>query len=115
MGDRLESLIEQLKDIPFRAELVQGSSVATIRSSLSIALVSTRIIAANPNRRGLILYNNGANSVYVALGSPANSNTNMTFIIATFAHLILPLPIYTGDIYGVRNAGAGVVLSTELT
>lgn len=88
---------------------------ATITVSATITTSSVKIISANPNRIGLILYNNSANSVYLALGSAANSSTNMTFILATFAHLILPSPIYTGDIYGIRNSGTGIVIATELT
>lgn len=91
------------------------AGTATIRVSPVITTTSQLILAANPLRKGLILYNNSANSVYVALGSAANSSTNMTFILATFAHLIFPSPIYLGAIYGIRNSGTGTVLSTELT
>ncbi len=88
---------------------------ATIAVSAFIAQASVKIIDANANRKGLILYNNGANSIYLALGVAANSSNSMTFILATFAHLILPSPIYTVAIYGIRNAGSGTVLATELT
>jgi hypothetical protein len=92
------------------------SDVATITISPVITNTSKLVIAANPLRKGLILYNNSANSVYLALGSAANSSTNMTYILATFAHLIFPAPIYTGAVYGIRNgAGTGTVLATELT
>lgn len=115
MPDRLETLINALVSTRFTLTL-QSSGVATIRVSPSITSAGQLVIAANPNRVGLVLYNNSANSVYLALGSAANSNTNMTFIVATFAHLILPVPIYTGAIYGIRNgAGVGTVISTELT
>lgn len=114
MGDRLETLLEAIKDMNFNLPLPQATK-ATITASPTILLVSQKIISANPLRKGLILYNNSANSVYVALGSAANSNTNMTFIIPTFAHLSMALPVFTGDVYGVRNAGSGVILVTELT
>ncbi len=91
------------------------SNTAAITISPVITTASVKIIDANPNRLGLILYNNSANSVYIALGSAANSANNMTFIIATFASLVIPAPVYTGAIYGIRNSGTGTILVTELT
>lgn len=93
---------------------VQKAQTSTISVSATITTSSVKIIAANADRVGLILYNNSANSVYIALGSAANSNTNMSFIVPTFTSLVLPQPIYTGDIYGIRNAGTGAVILTEL-
>lgn len=97
------------------ALLPKISGKATITVSPVITTVSQLIIAANPNRIGLILYNNSANSIYLAYGSAANSSTNMTKILATFANVTMEQPIYTGAIYGIRNAGTGTVLVTELT
>lgn len=91
------------------------ASTAVISASPSITTSSAQIIGANANRKGLILYNNSANSVYIAYTSPANSSTNMTAIVATFAQWVMTFPIYTGAIYGIRNAGSGTVLATELT
>ena len=111
--DRLGILLAALSKISFNTANV--SSAATIRVSPVITTVGQKIVSANSSRKGLILFNNSSNSVYVALGSAANSANNMTFIMATFSHLILPMPIYLGDVFGIRNAGTGTVLSTELT
>lgn len=91
------------------------SSTSTITISPAITTSSTLLIAANPNRKGLIIYNNSANSIYLAYGSPANSATNMTAILATFTHHVMAQPIYTGAIYAVRNSGSGNALVTQLT
>lgn len=116
MGDRLEALISELQGIIIQCQYsAPVSSAAVISTSPVITTTSQKIIAANPKRKGLVLYNNSANSVYLALGVAANSNTSMTFILATFAHLVIPSPVYTGDIYGIRNSGTGTVLCTELT
>ncbi len=92
------------------------SSTAAITASPAILTTpSVKIIAANANRKGLYIYNNSANSIYIAFGSPANSSTNMTQIIPTFTAYVLPFPVYRGDIYAVRNSGSGSALITELT
>ncbi len=109
-GDRLEVLTQYMSDLG-----APRAANAIITISPSILLVSQLIIAANPDRKGLIIYNNSANSVYLAYGSPASSSTNMTRILPTFTQFIMEVPIYTGPIYGIRNAGSGTCLVTQLT
>lgn len=91
------------------------TSTITVSPPIPVNPNNVKIIAANPNRKGLYIYNNSANSIYVAFGSAANSATNMTQIIATFTSFILPFPVYQGDIYATRNAGSGSAIVTELT
>lgn len=93
----------------------QFSNKAVIIQSPSVAQASQLLIAENRGRRGLYFYNNGTNSIYVALGVAANSASSMSIIIPTYTTWIMPTPLYTGPIYGIRNAGAGTVLITELT
>lgn len=93
----------------------QAASTATISVTATITTASVLVIAANANRKGLLIYNNSANSVYLAYGSAANSSTNMTRILATFTQFSMEAPIYTGAIYGIRNSGTGTCLVTELT
>lgn len=87
---------------------------ALITASPTITTTSKVILAANPNRYGLILYNNSSNSVYIAFADSANSSTQMTLIIGAFGMWAMPAPIYRGTITGIRNAGTGTVLATEL-
>lgn len=87
---------------------VYSTSTAVTSASTNILLVSKLVLAANPNRRGFWIYNNGANSIYFTATSPASSN-NCLKILATFATWESMGPtVYTGPIYGIRNAGAGV-------
>jgi hypothetical protein len=90
------------------------SQSCTVTASANVALVATKIVNANPNRIGMMLYNNSANTIYCKYGSSGNGGTDMTFPIATFATWTMPQPIYTGAIWGIRNAGSGVVVATEL-
>lgn len=94
---------------------MQAVSNASIVVSATVATSNVKILSANANRKGLIVYNNSANSGYVAYGQAANSNTSMSRILATFAQFVMEAPIYTGDIYAIRNAGTGTFLCTELT
>lgn len=95
------------------------SSTATVTASAVITTTAIKIIGANANRKGLSLYNNSANSVYLKLGAAGNGGTDMTAILATFAQLSISQlylgVIWTGEVWGIRNAGTGQVIATELT
>lgn len=96
--------------------LVQASDTATITTTpFAQAQISKVIAPANTNRKGLIIYNNCGNSIYVAFAATANSANNMTIIIPTFAHWVMPAPIYRGVISAIKNAGTtGSIQVTEL-
>lgn len=80
----------------------------------SITNVSQLVLPANPDRRGLIIYNNSGNSVYLTFGPTSASNT-CTRILATFAQWDMLGPVvYTGEISAIRNSGSGSLIITEL-
>ncbi len=87
---------------------------ATVTASASILLVSLQFLNANIKRRGLIIYNNSANSVYIAFDASVSSANHMSIIIPTFQSWVMPLPIYQGPMSAIRNAGSGTLLITEL-
>lgn len=91
------------------------ASAATLTVSAAVTTVSALVKISNPNRVGLYIYNNSANTVYINFGATANSNTNMVLPIATFATWVMPIPIYYGQISAIRNTGTGTLLITELT
>lgn len=91
------------------------ASTATITNSPAVTTLTQVIVAANPARKGLVIYNNSANSIYLSYGPTANSNTLCTRVLATFTQFDMPAPIYTGVISGIRNAGTGFCVVTELT
>lgn len=83
-------------------------------TSTNVLLVSVQIAAANPNRRGFIIFNNSSNSVYVSFANPAVASAAVR-IIATFTSWEVLAPIcYTGALYAIRNAGSGAVSVWEL-
>lgn len=82
------------------------------------ANVPKRLFAANPNRIGYFVYNNSTNSLY---GGPTNSpaggriffqlasNAGPTALISFLGPVV-----WTGEIWVIRNGGAGGVVGLEL-
>ncbi len=87
----------------------------TIISTASVGLTSMQVMSSNSKRMGLIVYNNSANSVYLAFDTFCASATHMTMIIPTFAQWFMTAPTYCGPISAVRNAGSGILMITELS
>lgn len=92
------------------------SNVYATGTALSAAMTTTvaTIVAANADRRGLVLYNDGPALVYVKFGSGA-STSSYTFQLATGAMYEMVLPIYTGLITGITAAGTATIKGTEGT
>jgi hypothetical protein len=108
-----DNLPEYLKSLVAKTS-ANTSSDATVTQSVAVPTgTGVQIVPANPNRIGLILYNNSANSIYIRYGSPGTSAT-CTTVIATFAQWVMPQPIYTGALTACRNAGTGNVIYTEM-
>ncbi len=106
--DAQTTLLTQIKN-----NQTLSSVAATITTTASITTVSVKVLNENLNRKGLIIYNNSSNSVYIAFDVAVNSGNHMTAIIPTFAQWIAPVPCYTGAIAAIRNAGSGALMITE--
>lgn len=97
-----------------RPSIVAASGVL-FSVSPSVATQSVLVLAANPVRLGLYIYNNSANTVYINFGATASSSLLMTSPILTFADFVMLGPVvYTGQIAAIRNSGSGTLLITEL-
>ncbi len=90
------------------------SSAAHITTTASITTASAVVVPVNYKRKGLIIFNNSANSVYLTYGA-TSSSASCTRILATFTQYETYGPVsYTGVISGIRNAGSGTLTVTEL-
>lgn len=108
-----QSAIDNLANISVKAGSVTYSDSANFIVTPSIALISQKVLSANPNRKGFTLYNNGANSVYLCFQGPA-TGVGCHVILATFAtYLHLGPVVWRGDVFAIRNAGAGVLNIVE--
>lgn len=89
-------------------------SVPAITGGVNVLLASVVIAPANPERLGMIIFNNSSNSVYVTFGATSASST-CTRLIPTFASWeCLGSVIYTGVVSAIRNAGSGACIAYEL-
>lgn len=90
-----------------------SSETVYVTNVPNIALISTKIVSANKARLGMIIYNNSTNSIYLCAASPCSSASSLFAIVPTYASYPLTAVQYTGEIYGIRNAGSGNVVVTE--
>lgn len=93
----------------------QSITAVVINTALAAANVSAVIAPSNVNRKGLIIYNNTANSIYVCLAGTANASL-CAYIVPSFTSLPLLMPVcYTGVLSAIKNAGTtGTVVVHEL-
>lgn len=76
--------------------------------------VSQMLIAANPSRKGLTLWNQSASDVLIDFGVPPTANS-YAFKLNPGGYWELPY-LYTGSIHGLWNGGGGIGLFVrELT
>ena len=86
---------------------------AQVTNVLGVSTTSSLLIGKNMGRKGLRLFNNSSNSIYISTQCHASSSTNLFAIIATFQSIDLSNPVYTGQVCGIRNSGTGNVVVTE--
>lgn len=92
------------------------SNAAVISVSPTITTLSQVVLASNPARVGMVIYNNSANTVYLSFADTANSGTKCGYALPSFTQLaFLQGLIYTGTISGIRNAGTGTCVVTEFS
>lgn len=109
--DRLDTLIHFLQGWIFSTKQVVSSVTVTVSAAVTNAGV--QVVGANPNRRGLILYNTGGNQAWVAFKAGSDADLVGAFKISANDGLVLPQPIYTGAVYGLRGSGSSPFVVTE--
>lgn len=92
----------------------QKSATAAI-TSVTAAVASTTVLAANANRKGMMLYNDSTAILYLAFAATA-STTSYTLQVAAGGYYEMPIkPVYTGLLTGIWSAANGSVRVTELS
>lgn len=99
-----------------------GWIVATIESGFPVAVITTvvstvglvTILASNPLRRGLSIYNQSTSPFYFKLGATATT-ASYTLMMVGSGYYELPKPVYTGQVTGLWASANGYALVTELT
>lgn len=121
--DRYLNILERIEDILVKiieSKAFFQSSVTkkTVTLAAQIPAASTVMICpANPARRGLTVYNNSTNSLYVGVESDVSGGNQIGQCASNAgptAHFYMMGPVvYTGALYGRRNTGSGSVVVTE--
>lgn len=87
-------------------------------STSTFAFVSASnntLLASNPNRAGVSIFNDSTGNYLVKFGSGIADNS-FTFYIPPAAMYDMPMPTYTGQILGRSwGSGSGTIYVTELT
>jgi len=86
------------------------SSSASVTSFTSTS--SAQVLASNANRKGIVLYNQGAGSVYILLGTGTASSTNFSVGLGTGDNVTITG--FTGALQGIFTT-AGTLQVTELS
>ena len=89
------------------------AAVATLTNVASSA-TTVSLLAANTNRRGVIIFNDSNQSLYVKYGATA-STTSFTYLMTPKSTWEMILPIFQGAIDGIWASANGSARITELT
>lgn len=95
------------------AQAITAASTAAV-TTVSVGTSSTAVLSANPQRKGLILSNVGANNIYVNLAGGTAVATN-TLLANGSAPLVLLQTCPAGAITAIAATGATNLSVTELT
>lgn len=95
--------------------LIQVDDVASVSAVTSVAasVASVNLLAANANRLGLVINNEGTSTLFVKMGAAA-SPTSYTARIPARGYWEMPFS-YTGVIDGIWSVANGNAVITELT
>lgn len=87
-------------------------------TSVAGSAVSVQLLAANPNRKGVVIVNDSTAVLYVALGATASTSRYSYYMKGTVngepSHLEVTLRGYTGRIDGIWASATGNARITEL-
>ena len=83
-------------------------------TSVASNVANVTLLAANANRKGAMITNDGSNNLFLKLGATASS-TSFTAKLIAGAYYELPYPVYTGVIDGIWDVATGSARITELT
>jgi hypothetical protein len=94
---------------------LSGGTTSVI-SSITRSGSSQVVVPANPNRKGLMLYNDSGSKCYIAFGATASASA-FSFIVAPNAGYESPqAKVYTGPVSVIWDSGtAGALRVTEIT
>lgn len=94
---------------PVTPSSASSAALANIASSAT----SVTLQASNAARRGLLIFNDSTQILFVKFGAAASA-TSYTVQIAAGGYYEMPAPIYTGTVDGIWSSANGNARMTEL-
>jgi hypothetical protein len=91
-----------------------GTVATSTLTNVTVSTSNTTLVAANANRKALIIFNDASHSVFIKFGATA-STSSFTFKLPDKETYEMPQPVYTGIIDAITSSGSGSVRVTELT
>ena len=99
--------------IPSTSTAISADEVSSITNfSVSIGTSSTQVLAANSNRKLLILVNDSDEPIYVSLGATATLNNGIR-LNASGGALALDNPIFKGVVNAISDNGSKTLVGAE--
>ena len=99
--------------IPSTTTAISAEEVSSITNfNVSVGTSSTQVLAANSNRKLLILVNDSDEPIYVCLGATATLNNGIR-LNASGGALALDNPIYKGVVNAISANGSKTLVGAE--
>jgi len=99
--------------IPSTTTAISAEEVSSITNfNVSVGTSSTQVLAANSNRKLLILVNDSDEPIYVSLGGTATLNNGIR-LNASGGALALDNPIYKGVVNAISANGSKTLVGAE--
>jgi hypothetical protein len=99
--------------IPSTSTAISAEEVSSITNfNVSVGTSSTQVLAANSNRKLLILVNDSDEPIYVSLGATASLNNGIR-LNASGGALALDNPIFKGVVNAISANGSKTLVGAE--
>ena len=84
------------------------------RAAVAASATAVTLKAANPGRKGLVVYNDSAVTLYVGYGL-TTTTTDFTYKVLGGGTYEMPEPIFNGLVQGIWDSASGNARVTEIT
>ncbi len=103
-----------MSNLPAVQTITPLTAASSIMTMVVVSSVSAVVVPANPSRKGLVILNASAQTLYISYDLTATAAKHATTQIAAQGTWVMPYPIYLGPISAVRTSGSDAVDFTEL-
>jgi len=108
--------LENISDVLFNrlAALFPAAPTATL-SNVSASASNVTLLAANANRKRVVVHNDSTATLYLKFGATASATSFTHKLIGGAVYESPSMPVYTGIIDGIWSSATGAARVTEFT